>query len=954
MPPRTALLTLPLLLGVAAAQLPSLEPERLERAVNALAEPLDDLNVALDMAAVEALAEQLDAPRRELDQAVSAATDELTAVQRRLADLTDDQPERAEWLDRRQALGEQLAAATPVLDRADELAARFEKRFAQALEAFCRAAPSRRAAELPAVLDDLRRWQARIAPHREAVGAELTAAEQAVEREANPARTNRVSHLRAALSLLDSAETLAATSIAEVESQLSDLEVSGGLDALITQLDDDELRGALELSDLNRIQSELARLRAEAGARRAAAETERASVRAELDSLGDAAGDTAAQRSQRAELTARLDSLDAALARHDASLRRADAALGRVQAKLKTTAARALVELGPSIAAVLEANLTEPRPWLEFAQRLTTEGTGYAQLGLGSFLVLAVAVGLGIWLGRAAGRRLTALAAALSDQSFTQELLRGAVMSTAVHAPWLAGFGVLAAGGTLLAGQVEHPPFVVYFAAFALGFIVLRTGIRAVLAPFEPARSLNQYPPELEYRLARGLSVLGLLILLNWLIIRIADEFALAEPQLYLVRFLFLVALSLDAGWLVWLESRLTSGRRTSRWLALTLLAVALLAEAAGFRALAGYLQQAVILTLLAWLAYIALRRLLGELFDRIDQGTYAWARRLRETLSIRPSEPFPGLPTLRFVTGLLVYVGGGLALLRIWLLEAGYTAAVAWLNNGFSIGGLTVVPWRLLQGLLLFGLLLTLRSWTREALSQSLTRHSRMDRGARDATLAIANYVFFAVAVLMAVRVIGPELLRNVAVVMGALSVGIGFGLQNIVNNFVSGLILLFERQIKTGDWIVVGATEGYVRRLNVRSTEIQTFTRAEVIVPNADLLQQHVINKTRHSPVGRVEVPVGVAYGTDTALVRELLLELGRAHPEAAVDSGSPTVLFMAFGESSLDFELRLIIRDVDKSLSVRSDLLFAIDAAFREHGIEIPFPQRVVEVKSGEGGE
>jgi potassium-dependent mechanosensitive channel len=184
---------------------------------------------------------------------------------------------------------------------------------------------------------------------------------------------------------------------------------------------------------------------------------------------------------------------------------------------------------------------------------------------------------------------------------------------------------------------------------------------------------------------------------------------------------------------------------------------------------------------------------------------------------------------------------------------------------------------------------------------------------------------------------------------------VGIGFGLQNIVNNFVSGLILLFERPIRTGDWIVVGGTEGYVRRISIRSTQVQTFDRADVIVPNSELISGVVTNWMLRDSHGRVRVPVGVAYGSDTLLVKEILLRV--AHEHSLVIQGSavvpdPYVWFLSFGDSALNFELCAFVRDVSRRTTVLSDLNFAIDAAFREAGIQIPFPQRDLHVIAPSG--
>jgi small-conductance mechanosensitive channel len=213
-----------------------------------------------------------------------------------------------------------------------------------------------------------------------------------------------------------------------------------------------------------------------------------------------------------------------------------------------------------------------------------------------------------------------------------------------------------------------------------------------------------------------------------------------------------------------------------------------------------------------------------------------------------------------------------------------------------------------------------------------------------------IGGYIGFIIAILIGLSTAGVNF-ANIAIVAGALSVGIGFGLQNIVNNFVSGLILLFERPIKTGDWISVGGTEGFVKQISVRSTRIQTFDRADVIVPNSELISQQVTNRTLHDAFGRVTIPVGVAYGSDTELVRDLLLQIANDHPEVVKTGEVPPaqVLFQAFGDSTLNFELRCIIRNVSLVLVVSSEMNFAIDKRFREHKIEISFPQRDIWIRS-----
>jgi potassium efflux system protein len=215
---------------------------------------------------------------------------------------------------------------------------------------------------------------------------------------------------------------------------------------------------------------------------------------------------------------------------------------------------------------------------------------------------------------------------------------------------------------------------------------------------------------------------------------------------------------------------------------------------------------------------------------------------------------------------------------------------------------------------------------------------------------VTITGYIMFVIAALVALSVAGFDF-SNIAIIAGALSVGIGFGLQNIVNNFVSGLILLFERPVRKGDWIQVGTTEGYVQDIRIRSTRILTFDRSDVIVPNSEMISNQVTNFMLGDIRGRAIIKVGVAYGSDTEKVRYILMQVAEENELVVKDGSSPrpAVLFRGFGDSSLDFELRVHLYDVDRRLSTISDINFAIDKAFREEGIEIPFPQRDVHVKT-----
>lgn len=262
-------------------------------------------------------------------------------------------------------------------------------------------------------------------------------------------------------------------------------------------------------------------------------------------------------------------------------------------------------------------------------------------------------------------------------------------------------------------------------------------------------------------------------------------------------------------------------------------------------------------------------------------------------------------------------------------------------LATGFTIGSVTISLLGILSGILMFAIVFFLTRWFQGWLDGSVMARGKVDAGVRNSIRLAVGYAGIALAGLVGISAAGIDL-SSLALVAGALSLGIGFGLQNVVSNFVSGLILLAERPFKVGDWIVAGDVSGTVRKISVRATEIETFQRQTVILPNSNLINGAVGNWTHRNKLGRVDIRLGVAYGTDVRRVQEILLEITRAHP-TVLKNPEPFVQFANFGAAALEFEIRFFLADITNSGGVQNDIRFAIMDAFNREGIEIPSTAR-----------
>lgn len=234
-----------------------------------------------------------------------------------------------------------------------------------------------------------------------------------------------------------------------------------------------------------------------------------------------------------------------------------------------------------------------------------------------------------------------------------------------------------------------------------------------------------------------------------------------------------------------------------------------------------------------------------------------------------------------------------------------------------------------------------------RRTLQNRILPRFEIERGLRYTLSSVTYYIIVTLGVLISFQFVGLDL-SSLAVIFGLLSVGIGFGLQNITNNFISGLIVLFERPISVGDRVEVGGVEGDVLEINIRSTKIRTLNNISIIVPNQEFVGSNVINYSHGDPTFRLDLSVGVSYASDLEKVLEVLESVGSNHPEV-MKTPPPEVHLKEFGDSAWEMQLRVWVPDVKIYRKIRNELNQQIVRAFRENGIEIPFPQHDLHLRS-----
>jgi len=591
----------------------------------------------------------------------------------------------------------------------------------------------------------------------------------------------------------------------------------------------------------------------------------------------------------------------------------------------------------------------------QFNGKLFLDQSGIEKIHYGVlvlFLVfLLIAIVVGFWIKKSVSRRIRTK----PMETFADKLEFAFVVMLGRYS-WLLFvsliFLVFASVSGMKAGHLTYLMLISYSLIL---YTLILMALHFFFYPFKEERSISSLSPKTAHLLVRRLKYLTTLCFFSLVVYILFYEQTLPVEAIDLARTIFITLFTINLISILWLINRLpkllykhTVMRVLISILLTCILLVILAAEWMGYQQLVSYVLKGMALTLvfgfLGWFIY----RIFMNVLRGVAHDKQPWQEYIRSRLGMQQHESIPEILWLHVIIYVVVWGGFLLILLKIWgISESNYRAFVDMLIEGFKAADLMIVPSRIFSAFLFFVIMSLLIRWFKTFLEK---RESiDVARGSKEALAAVVSYVGMAMVILISLLIAGVNF-AGLAIIAGALSVGIGFGLQNIVNNFVSGIILLIERPIKPGDRILVGNTEGFVKRISIRSTQIQTLKLSELIVPNSEIISGQVTNLMFHDTYGRIGVSVGVAYGSDTELVKKILGQVAEENPDVITDTPKyqPLILFREFGDSSLKFEMYCVIRDVNKKFLVGSELNFAIDKLFRENHVVIAFPQRDIHIR------
>ncbi len=706
------------------------------------------------------------------------------------------------------------------------------------------------------------------------------------------------------------------------------------------------------------LRADLDRLRVQATAERDQFRQAATSTQSQLDALGPApaAGqprEAAAVTESRRQLAVRLQSAQDSTKQAELALTRIIALQDEVADEARRQFTRQLLYRGVSpfnpdfwrsgfddIAAISTQVIAVPAQWWAADEGRRPGHSTLLQIVMVVALASALLIPTQRWLRRQYGihpetedpspvRRTIAAFTVLLGHTAMPLVVLWAAYGVLVGNDWLTG---LVGSMVLMLMQAVSTALLAYGLA------------HATLAPRQPAWALIPLPERERKTLLRRTVAfaIGMILLAVLVAPSRVPDFGFAGRNMVIAA----VALFLFVANLAFSDPRLWRSL-PDEWRPLRLLAglifglnlIALAALLLGYYGAAAFLSYGLLGSALSLGAYalvrIAIRDGLANLAENPDSRFRIW----RQSLGLSG----PMSTTSQLLLGLLADI------LLFLLLMAGL--AVSWgvsratlvsytleLFYGVTIGPVTISLGNILTAVVVLVIGIGITRLLSGGLNSRLETQAGIDPGVRNSMVTGLTYAGYLLAIVAGVGVVGLDL-SNLAIIAGALSVGIGFGLQNIVNNFVSGLILLIERPVKVGDWVVVGTREGYVRRINVRSTEIETFPRASVIIPNSELISQSVMNWTHRNRLGRIDIQISLSYNADLERAREVLLKCLTEHPDI-LSMPAPVVIFREFEAGTLLFALRGHISDVEKRHIIESDLRFAIHKALKESGVGLPY--------------
>jgi len=714
---------------------------------------------------------------------------------------------------------------------------------------------------------------------------------------------------------------------------------------------------------IGQIRDELTRLRSEINAYSTEQQPRLPELEARLDSLGEAPAEGEPPEpqpvaQQRAELRQAVGDLRGALKGAEEALVRVDLLNERARERRRTLFETQVLQRGQSpLSPGLWRNLALDAP-VALSRLESLLERWWSSVWSGAFFVLIVFLSVVVWGGLSwlAYQRIEPLRRWAAEEP-PNEWERAASAGQVIL---LRMAPAVVAGGFLYFGLSEAAllsPRLTEIVVAAITSLIIVTTVQAViktaLAINRPHWRLLNLSHEPARQLYLHLMVLAVVYGVDFFISAVTQ--AASMPFTVSIVQSFLSAVIIAGLILSILRIREPVGDDAPRpigpsyvrlplWIiALLILGAALIGYVALARFIAGQLIVTSTILIVAYLLIISISAF-GHSIGEEQSAAGSWFRdrlareqRTRERLALPIMLGLKSIVILAVIPFVLLLWGFDWHDIAGWLQQALF---------GFEVGGVRISVTAIVVALVLFGLGYMAARFFQEWLDGYVLQRAGVDDGVRNSVRTGVGYLGVVLAALLAISYLGLDF-SNLAIVAGALSVGVGFGLQSIVNNFVSGLILLAERPIKAGDWIIAGGHEGIVRKISVRSTEIETFDRANVVVPNSMLISDTVKNWTLHNSTGRMPIPVGVHYDSDPEQVRDILLEVANAHPHV-LSNPAPFVYFDDFADSSLNFTLYVYLENVNRSFSARTDLRIAVLKAFREKGVEIPYPQTDVHLR------